>query len=67
MRDVRDARKALSDSNGTIAYESVHKEKWLPARESWQPFVDVTVKPGWSSSENADYIRQHVQASNALQ
>ena len=46
-----DVRKALLDSNGTIVYESVHEEVWQPENESWRPFVDVTVKSGWFSSD----------------
>lgn len=51
VTSLTDVRKALSDSNGTIVYEPIHEEEWLPASKSWQPFVSVTVKSGWFSSE----------------
>ena len=64
VASLPDVRKVLSNCNGSIIYESVHEEEWQSANRTWQPFVDVTVKSGWFSSEK---LRIYFPASTGNQ
>lgn len=51
VTSLPEVQKALSEVDGSIVYEVVHEEDWLPSRQVWRPFIDVTVKSGWFSTE----------------
>ena len=63
VTSLSDVRKELSDVNGTIVYESVHEEEWRPEK-IWRPFIEITVKSGWFSSEKR---RMYLQSSTCKQ
>lgn len=51
IKTLPQVRKALSDLNGNIGFHFFHEEVWRPSQHIWQPYLNVTIKTGWLSSE----------------
>lgn len=44
--------KVLSETDGSIRFQFFYEEEWQPQRGIWQPYLDVSIKTGWLSSES---------------